>query len=56
METFRFVEVMLVAVKLAGLKLVAAKLVKNAFVLVTDVPVAVVNPKAPESVPPVNNR
>ena len=52
----KFVVVILVAVKLAGLKFVAAKFVKNAFVDVTEVPVAVVKPKAPESVPPDNSR
>lgn len=41
---------------LAGLKFVAARLVKKALVEVTLVPVAVVNPKAPERVPPVSNR
>ncbi len=55
-ETFKLVEVIEVAVKLVGLKFVAAKFVKNAFVDVTLVPVAVVNPKAPDNVPPVSNK
>ena len=37
-------------------KLVAVKFSKKPFVLVTDVPVAVVNPNAPDNVPPVNNK
>ena len=55
-EIFKLVEVIDVAVKLVGLKLVVAKVVKNAFVDVTDIPVAVVNSKAPDNVPPVSNR
>ena len=35
---------------------VAARLVKKPLVEVTEVPVAVVKPKAPESVPPDNSR
>ena len=54
--TFKLVVVTLVVLMLAGEKFVAAKLVKKPFVEVTDVPVAVVNPNAPESVPPVSNR
>lgn len=37
-------------------RLVAAKVSKKPFVLVTDVPVAVVKPKAPDNVPPVSKR
>jgi len=37
-------------------KVVPAKFVKKPLVEVTDVPVAVVKPKAPDKVPPVNNR
>ena len=55
-EAYRLVVVTFVVLMLAGEKLVAARLVKKPFVLVTLVPVAVVNPKAPESVPPVSNR
>ena len=55
-EIFKLVEVTLVVLMLAGEKLVAAKLVKKPLVLVTDVPVAVVKPKAPDRVPPVSNR
>lgn len=55
-ETFKLVEVMEVAIKLVRFKLVAAKVSKKPFVLVTDVPVAVVNPNAPESVPPVRSK
>ena len=54
--TFKLVDVTLVVLMLAGEKLVAAKLVKNALVEVTDVPVAVVKPKAPDSVPPVKSK
>lgn len=39
-----------------AVKFVAAKFVKKALVDVTDVPVAVVNPNAPESVPPVKSK
>ena len=53
---FKLVDVTLVVLMLAGEKLVAAKLVKKPLVLVTDVPVAVVKPKAPDRVPPVSNR
>ena len=55
-ETYRLVVVTLVVEILAGEKLVAARLVKKPLVLVTDVPVAVVKPKAPDRVPPVSNR
>ena len=55
-EIFKLVLVTLVVLILAGEKLVAAKLVKKALVLVTDVPVAVVKPKAPDSVPPVKSK
>ena len=54
--TFKLVVVTLVVLILAGEKLVAAKLVKKPLVLVTEVPVAVVKPNAPDSVPPVSNR
>ena len=37
-------------------KVVAARLEKKPLVLVTDVPVAVVNPKAPDNVPPVRSK
>ena len=56
LETYKLVVVTLVVLMLAGLKFVAAKLVKKAFVEVIDVPVAVVKPNAPDNVPPVNNR
>ncbi len=35
---------------------VPAKLAKKPLVEVTDVPVAVVKPRAPDSVPPVSNK
>lgn len=37
-------------------KLVAAKVSKKPFVLVTEVPVAEVKPNAPDRVPPVSNK
>ena len=49
--TFKLVEVTLLV-----LTFVAAKLVKKPLVEVTDVPVAVVKPKAPDKVPPVSNK
>ena len=52
----KFVVVMLVVLMLAGAKFVAAKVSKKALVDVTEVPVAVVNPNAPERVPPVRRR
>ena len=48
--------VTLVVLTFVGEKFVAAKLVKKPLVEVTDVPVAVVKPKAPDSVPPVKSR
>ena len=54
--TFKLVVVTFVVLMLAGEKLVAARLVKKPFVEVTLVPVAVVKPNAPDSVPPVSNR
>ena len=55
-ETFKLVVVTFVAERLIGFKLVAASVVKKPLVEVTLVPVAVVKPKAPDNVPPVNNR
>lgn len=46
----------LVIPRLVPVALVNVRVVKLAFVEVTDVPVAVVNPKAPERVPPVSKR
>ena len=65
--TFRLVVVTLVIVvlprldvseiyKLVEVAEVATKLEKKALVEVTDVPVAVVKPKAPERVPPVRSK
>ena len=45
-----------VVLTLLGLKLVALKLAKNAFVEVTDVPLAVVNVRPPTRVPPASGR
>ena len=42
--------------KLVEVAEVAARLEKKAFVEVTEVPVAVVKPKAPDNVPPVSNK
>ena len=42
--------------KLVEVTDVAAMLEKKAFVEVTEVPVAVVKPKAPDNVPPVSNK
>ena len=66
-ETFRLVvvaEVIVVPAKLVTPVIfkfvpvaeVKFRLEKKAFVEVTDVPVAVVNPKAPDSIPPVSKR
>ncbi len=46
----------MVVLTFVGEKFVTAKLVKKLLVEVTDVPVAVVKPKAPESVPPVRSK
>jgi len=46
----------LVIAALVPVALVKARVVKKPFVDVTDVPVAVVNPNAPDSVPPVSKR
>ena len=55
-ETFKFVVVTLLALIYVGFKLVAAKVPKKPLVEVTDVPVAVVKPKAPDKVPPVKSK
>ena len=55
-EIFKLVEVMFVATTLVEAKSVAPKLVKKPLVEVTLVPVAEVNPNAPDRVPPVNNK
>ena len=54
--TFKLVVVTLPELIYIGFKLVAAKVPKKPLVEVTDVPVAVVKPKAPDKVPPVSNK